>query len=256
MARNPAILWPFIIVGIFDAISLLLIYLAPQPPFSIVLAPPIRAFWGEKFLHYPQNFVLLPRLFGYAHIVITAIIGVLMTGLAIGMLKDAKSGNKPAIAFNLIYALKRYFAVLAIWVIMFIIGGLVYRIPRLFASFSNRIIPQVALYLSFLIVVLIQIAFIYAFPALIAEKRKLIQSIRRGFSTTRKYFLATLIFLLLPSLIYIPILILRGKSIGLMNRFFPEVVLIVLGIGIILSVLIDCVVTCSTTVLFLGQEKS
>lgn len=255
LAKYPIILLPFIIVGLFDAFSLLLLYLAPQAPISFVFAPPIRAFWGERFLHYPLNFVLMPRLFGFAHIINTAIIGVLMTGLAIGMLSEAKGGNKPRALPNLILAFKKYFIIFAIWLLMYILATLVYKIPPLFLKFSSKAVFQIVFYLCFLIVVLIEVIFIYAIPATIIERRGLISAIKRGMLLSKSYFLTTIILVAIPSLLYIPIVFLKAKSVALMVRLFPEIVLIILGIGIVVTVLIDCIVTCSIATLFINQER-
>ena len=189
LAKNPVILLPFFIIGLFDVISLILIYLSPQPPFSALFAPPIRAFWGEQFLHYPFNLLLIPRLFSYVHIVTAAIIGVVMSGLVIGMLKDARAGEKPRILHNFIYALSRYFAILAIWLIMFMLGFLVYKLPSFFIPVNNRAIVQIAFYLSFLIVVFIEVVFIYAIPAAIIEKKGLISALKRGVLFSKNNFL-------------------------------------------------------------------
>jgi len=40
-----------------------------------------------------------------------------------------------------------------------------------------------------------------------------------------------------------------------MNKLFPEAVLIFLGIGIIISVIVDCLITSSTAILFLNKKK-
>ena len=254
--KNPVLLLPFLIVGLFDGILLTLIFLAPQPPFSSLLAPPIRAFWGEQYLHYPLNFVLIPKLFNYTHIIITAVFGVLMTGLAIGMLQEAKNGTQPKILLNLFYAIKRYFAIFTIWLIMFILALVFYRAPYFFIQTSNKVAIQTIYYLAFFAVSLIQVVFIYAIPAALIERRGLISAIKRGLPFSRRYFLATLMLVMIPALFYIPIMIMKGKSLVLMNRFFPEIVLIILTAGIVVTILIDFLVTSSTTILFLNQREA
>ena len=42
---------PFFITVVLEGIVLYILYLAPQKPVSTVFAPPIRAFFGERFLH-------------------------------------------------------------------------------------------------------------------------------------------------------------------------------------------------------------
>lgn len=254
--QNPKVLIPFLIVGLFDVFILILIYLAPRPPLSALLAPPIKVFWGERFLHYPSNLLLIPRLFNYGHIISTAFIGVLMTGTAIGMLKQASGGGiKPNILLNLIKSLRLYLRLLIIWLVMFGLATLAFRgLPAIF-QLKQPAALQLAFYASFLISILMQSIFIYAMPAVIIEERKIWPAIKRSMSISRGTFLPTFFLLALPMLFYIPLLMLQGKLPNLMNRLFPEIVLVILGLSIIVSVITDCLVTCSTAILFLNKRK-
>ena len=83
--NNTSLILPFLIVALLDAVALALIFFAPRPPIASFLAPPIRKFWGDQFLHYPQNFVLIPKLFNYAHILTSFTFGIIMTGIFIKM---------------------------------------------------------------------------------------------------------------------------------------------------------------------------
>ena len=126
--KNPTIILAFIIVGLFDAFAILILFLAPQEPLSAIFAPPIRKFIGEQFLHYPLNLILIQRLFNYAHIFIVGTIGILMTALAINMLQEQRSGINPGILTNFIKGSKRFFVILAIWLIFFIISKFIFEI--------------------------------------------------------------------------------------------------------------------------------
>ena len=95
--KYPNVIIPFAVMGVLDFITLYILYLAPQRPVSIALAPPIRAFWGEQFLHYPMNILLLPKLYNYAHMVLLATVGIVTTGAAIGMIHEASFGVKPKV---------------------------------------------------------------------------------------------------------------------------------------------------------------
>lgn len=255
LRQNPIILLPFFIVGLFDVLLLILIYLAPRPPLSALLAPPIRAFWGERFLHYPLNLLLIPRLFNYGHIISTAFIGVLMTGAAIGMLKQAKEGCKPNILFNLIKSLRMYLGLLVIWLVMFGLVSAAFKgLPAIF-HFKQGAASQIVFYAAFFISILIEAIFLYAIPAVIIEEKKAGAAIRRSISFSKSAFLLTLILVALPTFIYIPMIILGGKLPVLINRVFPEVVLIFLAVRIVISVVIDCLITCSTAVLFLNKRE-
>lgn len=253
--ENPRILTPFLIVGVCDAFILALIYLAPRSPLSAILAPPIRAFWGEQFLHYPFNLFLIPRLFNYGHIISTAVIGVLMTGLAIGMLKEAREGVRPGILFNLIKSIKVYLSLVVIWAVLFGVVTLVFKGLPFALQLKQRTALQIALYTSFLISIFIEVIFIYAMPAVMIEKKRAWAAIKRSITFVKGIFLPTLFLVAIPMLIYIPMIVLRGKLSVLMNKLFPEMVLIFLGLGIIVSVITDCLITCSTAILFLNRRR-
>lgn len=253
--QNPRVLIPFVLVGLFDLSILLLIYLAPRPPLSALLAPPIRAFWGERFLHYPFNLLLIPRLFDYGHTISTAFMGVLMTGAAIGMLKQAKEGHKPNILFNLVKSLRMYLRLLVIWLVMFGLVSAAFKgLPAIF-HFKQGAASQIALSAAFFVSILIEAFFIYAMPAVIIEEKKAGAAIKRSISFSKSAFLPTLILVALPTLIYIPMIILRGKLPMLMSKVFPEAVLIFLAVGIVVSVIIDCLITSSAAILFLNKKE-
>ena len=253
--RNKNIFLPFFLVGVVDVLLLIMIYLAPQPPLSALLGPPIKVFWGERFLHYPFNLLLIPRLFDIAHIISTALSGVLMTGVAVRMLKEAHSGIKPDIVLSLNKSWRVYLKLLVIWLVMFGLVSAVFKVLPAIFHFKQRAASLVVFGAGFLISSIIQAIFIYAIPAVIIEEKKIWPAIKRSVSFCRSNFLPTLILVGLPTLIYIPMVILKGKLPFLMSKTFPELVVVFMSLGIVISVIIDCLITSSTTVLFLNQRK-
>lgn len=254
--HNPSVLVPFFLVGLVDVVMLFIVYLAPQPPLSAILGPPIKVFWGERFLHYPFNLLLVPRLFDLAHIISTALIGVLMTGAVVRMLKESYAGIKPNLGLSLSKSLRVYLKLLVIWLVMFGLVSVVFKaLPTIF-HFKQRAASLIVFGAGFLISILIQAIFIYAIPAVIIEEKKIWPAIKRSASFCQSAFLPTLILVGLPTLIYIPMLILKRKLPFLMSKVFPETVLIFIGLGIVISVIMDCLITSSTAMLFLGKRRN
>lgn len=253
--QNPSVLVPFFLVGLVDVVMLFIVYLAPQPPFSAILGPPIKVFWGERFLHYPFNLLLVPRLFDLAHIVSTALIGVLMTGAVVRMLKESYAGIKPNLGLSLSKSLRVYLKLLVIWLVMFGLVSVVFKALPVIFHFKQRAASLIVLGAGFLISIIIQAIFIYAIPAVIIEEKKIWPAIKRSASFCQSAFLPTLILVGLPTLMYIPMLILKGKLPFLMSKVFPETVLIFIGLGIVISVIMDSLITSATTILFLNQRK-
>lgn len=253
--QNPSILVPFLLVGLVDVILLFIVYLAPQPPLSAILGPPIKVFWGERFLHYPFNLLLVPRLFDLAHIVSTALIGVLMTGAVVMMLKESHNGIKPNLGLSLSKSLRVYLKLLVIWLVMFSLVSVVFKVLPAIFHFKQRAASLIVFGAGFLISILIQAIFTYAIPAVIIEEKKIWPAIKRSVSFCQRAFLPTLVLVGLPMLMYIPMLILKVKLPLLMSKVFPEAVLIFIGLGIVISAIMDCLITSSTTVLFLNKKE-
>ena len=260
---------PFIIFAILESLALILVFLSPRKPFDIVFAPPIRAFWGERFLHYPANFLLLSRLAGISRMFLAVIYSSLLTGAAVSMVSSYYTKKQAKLKDAFILALKKY-ASLFIIVLLFILiyyfsikainsgalkyfakhqGRLLFLSPKLWISV---ILPV----FNFIFAILIQSIFTYAIPALIRDKVNLFKALAKSLRVFGRYFLQTIVLVGLPLLIYIPILILNYNTAFLINRLFPEFILIVLFSGIIVSsLIIDPLITVSTAVFYLLSKE-
>jgi hypothetical protein len=58
-----------------------------------------------------------------------------------------------------------------------------------------------------------------------------------------------------PSLFYLPVIMAKSKTVTLIDKFFPEIILTVLITGVIVSIISELIITTSITVLFLNKEK-
>src|SRR5688572_26847591 len=92
--HRPVVLVPFAVVSVVEGLALTVLHLAPRPPVSAVLAPPIRAFFGEVYLHYPMDLALLPRLFGPTQAAITLLLGSFCAGVLAMLVQRAAKGEE------------------------------------------------------------------------------------------------------------------------------------------------------------------
>jgi hypothetical protein len=250
LRKHPKIFIPFIILGVLNAFMLYLLYLTPQRPVAYILAPPIRVFFGERFLHYPFNLFILPKLFNYAKIALGGLLGMLMSAWAISIVSNVVKANKASLLINFKKSIKRYFSLLAVWSLAFILVSLVTKFFK--PQNGSKIIFT---FIYFFLVISIQILFIYIIPLLIIERRKLFSALKENLFVLKKLFMPTIALVLFPTIIYLPILIARAKTELLVNKFFPEIILIILAVGIAVSFIIDLVITISTTILFLKNSQ-
>lgn len=250
LRKNPMIYLLFIWIGVLDLIALVLLFLAPSPPVSFILAPIIRTFWSDQYLHYPDNFLLLPKLFGHAHFLISTVIGVFITGLVIKQIEGEWSGKKSSIISTVQLVLKKYISLVLAWLISYgvYVAGL-----RILMTLLPPVFP-VQLLASFLLGVAIQSILGFFLPALIL----LNQGFLRGLWEAMQFGLRNI--LLTSSIILVPVFLALCFSVAKLYtpffvRFHPEIVLWVLAGGIVLSVLVDLWVTSSVTLIYLKARQ-
>jgi hypothetical protein len=243
----------------------MLIYLAPRMPLKIIFGPPIRTFWGEIFLHYPANFLLIPKLTNLARMGLSILLGSVLTGMAVTLIYDIYTKKKVSLDTAFLTAVKKY---LSLFTVVFLLTALFYFIEKFLTIslikyfraghikllFLNKglWLGPILICLNSLMAIIIQAAFIYAIPILMIEKEKTFKAIIRSFVLFKKLAVPTIILVGLPMLFYIPILVLSYNSAFLIDKIFPEFVILVSFLGILISSLvIDILVTVSTTNLYL-----
>ncbi len=258
-----SILLPFFIIAFFQGIGLVTLFHFPIPPVSVIFAKPIRAFFGEQFMHYPFNFLLLPRLFSYGQILVSGTIGVIMFGMAIGLIYQANiEDEKLRLMGNLNRSIRKYFAFVGIWLIIFVLSFIALRIPQFLIV---KFLPKTALtnliykgifYIGFIVILLIETFFIYAYSAVIIEGRKFISAVGRGVSVVKKVFLPTFILVTVPRLLDFLSIILKRYLDLFIKWTVPEVTLVLLGLSIIIAFITDFLVISTTANLFVLAKEA
>lgn len=245
--KQPATVLPFLIMGVMDFVALYLLYLAPQRPVSIVLAPPVRAFWGGQYLHYPMNLFLLPKLHTYAHMFLLATLGILTTGCGIAMIQEAGAARTPRLFSGLALAFKRYVSLL-------IIGVVVFLISFFLANVSTMVAAPLAYGIYFFHIVM-QIIFLYAMVAVTVNKSTVVVAVKQSVALVKRCVIPTLLIAAIVLALYLPVMFLKQNLPFFIKKSSPDVVMVVLSINIIVTVIIEVITTFLVTRLFLEQEK-
>ena len=261
----PSLMLPFLIFALAEAACLIILFLSPRMPFIKIFGPPIRTFWGEMFLHYPANFLLLPKLESFSRTFLSVVIGSLLTGIAVSMVFAMHNKKRPGLSASFRLALKKY---ILLFSVVFIINALFYGLEKIvtlglvkyFQAGHTRLLflspgfwmGPILICINFVFAVLVQCAFIFSIPALIIDDDKLIKALGKAILLFKNFFGKTVILVALPMLAYIPIIVLNFNNAFLIDKLFPEIVLIVSILAIIISSLvIDLLVTISTTLFYL-----
>jgi len=270
LKNSPVLFVPFLSFLIIELIALIIIFLAPRMPLRLLLGPVIKTFWGERFLHYPLNFLLLPKLASLSKMVIAVIFSSLLTGMAVAIVSDIYHKKQLKLGTSFKSACKKYinlFAVVLTFTLLFYFSMKLVSVGvmRYFLAGNSRLLflgigawmgPGL-MAINLVFAILIQSAFAYAIPLLIIDNEKLIRAMLRSVLLFKKLFFQTIALVGLPMLIAVPFIILQYKSAFLIDRLFPESVLLLLfATSIVSSLIIDSLITVSTTVLYLMNKEN
>lgn len=251
--QYPILFVPFIFILLFDFTILFIIFLSPKYPFSILIAPIIKAFIGEQFLHYPANFLVLPKLFDFTKNVFSFIIGIGITGIAANLIYQANENSKPSLWFGLKKTLTKYFRLLIIWTITFLSILCVIFLCKLLDPVINS--NEFSYLLQFLSGNIMQMLFVFAIPSVIIENKKVFFAIVRSFVLCKKYFLYVLFLILFPVTIILPFIFLETKIPFFIEKAFPEATLYLIIGKIIATTLVDFIITASAVIVLLKHRE-
>lgn len=257
--HKPAIIVPFVIFTLIDVLWIMLLFLAPRDPFIKLFGPPIRAIFGEKFLHYPVNFVLLPQLVSYSRMGLAVLFSSLLSGISVAILykKPLKTAFKKYAGLFLIV-----FIIYALFLVLIKVYGFI-LVKYFMAGHKSLLFIGAKWWLGpissaavFVFSVILQVAFVYAIPVLIREDATFIKAVFKGVRFSAKNLLLTFFLIILPMLLYIPFTILTQRTTFLIDRFFPEVILILLVVSsIVNSLVIDPLITLSTALYYEKKQE-
>lgn len=269
LSKRPGILLPFCVVSGLEIFALLTVYLIPQTSLSALLGPPIRSFYGEIYLHYPMDLLLLPKLFQHVQTAVALFVGSWMSASVVAFISaESQAGSAGLKWYSYSKSvLSRYPAIFVVSLLSFLLAKysmtgtqIVFRwavnhFPNVMGHLSLRWWSLVILAISLGIALTVEILFAYVIPALIIEKKSLWKAFGRSLAVLKRNFLVTLVLVGVPVFLYFVSVLIRGAIPGLIERTFPEISLGILFASILVSFLINSAIMTSVTILFLYQRQ-
>jgi len=261
IAKRPILLLPFIIFGCIKGIALEFLYFSSRKPISFVISPIVRKFFGERFIHYPGNILLLPKLFYYAQTFIYISIGIFLAGISINIFKDIKAEKtlKPAVIIKNTaghYMSFLGYGLIAVIIIFIARETDLFILRRCFGLASNyapnfvaRVAPFITTLAIFLTNVFTEVFLALALPIIVIKKRPLFKALRESAYLGIRNFFGLFALLVVPFFMYLPISLLKLNHVSakLAGLTFPEINVYIIVAGIVASLLIDCfVVICAS----------
>lgn len=267
LLTKPSALVPMGVFALLEAIALALITLSPRQPFAAVLGPPVQAFFGDQYLHYPFNFLLMPRLMTLARTALAVIAGSVLAGATVLMVSPL--GKRPKTPLAAIFAAMSRsgrllclfsFLALVFWAINKV---LIVSVTGYFASHQSFLFIGSGLWkgpilisLSLSVGIFCQALFLYAVPGIALDNKSLLASVRQSFLLFVSRPVLALALVAMPSLMYVPVVIANYNSPLLIERLFPEAVLVVTAAGIVINAFMVDLVTFSSAAMAYARIRS
>ena len=122
--------------------------------------------------------------------------------------------------------------------------------------FSGTALPEKYILLGiYYLRFIMQFLFLYALPLIVLEQKPFFAALLDNFKVLWKVLFPTLIVFAAGASLFLPVFYLKVKTTVLMGRFFPEVVIYILSLEIIITFILNCLLTTITTHLFLNERK-
>lgn len=257
-AKKISIFLPFFLFTLLQSVLLAALILFFVPPFSHVLVPLMERLYGEPALHYPHSFVVLPALFFGANRWLNLLISWLVIGTATLMFA-AKYRSGTVQAGRSFYQALR--CILPLFVLGLVEWSLVFLFSRLFRFMAPGILMwgaqshRLVRLTGFLCNVVIITPFAFTTPQVVLGRRNIWGALTGSFSLARSNFGVTFLIIAIPAFLSWIVDIAAGRAPLVVTEFSPEIVVFLLGLGIVVTLMVNFVIVGALTALYLRTAE-
>jgi len=268
--EHKVIMFPYCIIAFVQLCYLEILFFAPRYPLNQFFGPLINWRWGEKYLHYPYYFSILPRLFqnSLAQFCIYIFVSGFFIAVSMAIIANINSGRKFRFSAILKETLPSYVHIMVATAISLVLVYFTFMAYDKFlflklyslndvegkmGVFKNIIIygtPYFKLLLNILVVSMLA----YVLPIIVIEKKSVFFAMKHNFKILKGSFWFTVFVVVFPTLLYVPILLLRSSMAVHSN--IPEMSLIVLIVSALVMIVIDAYVYTAVTTFYLLKKEA
>ncbi|MBI4341173.1 MAG: hypothetical protein HY598_02700 [Candidatus Omnitrophica bacterium] len=251
--RAHRLLWlPFLLTMLAQAVLLSLVWAAPHPPFSGLLAPPIRYAYGDAMLHYPWHLWLLYHVMKHTQLAATLLVGAYMSGLASAMVRQLHEGQTLSIRQALLGGRVRYGRLLLVWAASWAVAtGVLEAAARLPFSAAAMMWLQAALLIG------LQAVVVYPIAAAVFEDLSWWRALVRGVQETLRYPVSTVAIVAIPSALMVAFALLAHEQRvqAWMTQLAPEIAVACVLARLLVVTVADALLTVGAANLWLIHRK-
>jgi hypothetical protein len=233
--RRRVALVPLVVYAGVQLIVLAMLVFFAYPPFASTVAPLIRWRLGEAALHYPTCYLALRSSFGQADVVISVVIGAVVTAAAVWLFASYYTGGDAKAGDGWREAFKRFIPVILTAFVAMVLVQLVTRVPTTFwghladdrpARFRMLRMAAIAVVLA------VQALFVYAIPYILLGRRRIGGAIGGSFALAFKNPVTTYLIVAVPTALELLPAWLSKNGATIAYRFAPEGLTVVLVVWV------------------------
>lgn len=245
---------PIALYALAQALYLAIIVNFHLPVLAGVMAPVVRILGGGAAVHYPQLFVAMPAIFNKGSLLIGAILGAYVWGVAVIAIAN-RFGRASGSPWR--DALRRFphLFLAQLPVVLIVLATFFLTEVALAGADVKGNAKRLMLYGPIPFGILVESIFLFAPIAVVLEGRSAASAIARSFGIWRSNGLAALLIVGLTTLPHIPTYWVLQRSATLVSRFSPETILLVLGGDVFLRLVTNVILVVAATLVLMNVAE-
>jgi len=262
---HPVILYPLCLMAFIELLTLEILFFAPRPPLAGFFAPLITQFEGEPFLRYPYNFILLAKWFDRVQLPLYVVFHSFFIGALVMAVHFINEDQKLDMRKVLTSTLSRY---IHLFLAALLSVGLIIKLSEVYQSVLKVTLladPNMPLlirrfifygdnFIDLFITVVVMTVMAFIVPIIVIERRGFLAALIRNFRNQFKSWWFTFIVMLLTSVLYVPVLLLRMSWQKAQVWPVPELAVALLAASIFVLLFIEAIRYTAVTTYYLLQE--
>jgi hypothetical protein len=269
LRSHEEIYFPLIWLTFINFLILELLFFANRVPLNVFFDPIVGRIWGEQYLHYPMNLVLLPKLFYYVQMFVYLLFGSFLLAVAAHMVAAANNDERVNFKLSLKKTFPSYIHIFFSSILSFLFFEVLNWGYELVIKRALKIQSTDGIYFwikkavmvgipftQFIFCIIITILLAYVVPIIVVERKKIIAALIQNFKMVFSSFWTTCAIVIIPTIFYVPILLMRNNMAFLVERTSPEVQLVVIALGVTITVIINTFVLITTTTYYLYKKEN
>ena len=255
--RSPSVLAPFIIFAAIQFLVLVCLGAFSVPPLSTVMVPIVERLGGEEALHYPMHMVMLPRLYHQLYLPVAVVVGFALFGWGVSLMVDHYDRAGEAVPRRGQGRFRKLIP--STMVVGFVFVAVVTAIQLIASKVSAGVANEWASRLAWLggmvLVFVFQALTIYSLYFLVTRTGNPLRAIAESIRFGRSHLAMTSALVITVFLIHLPVSYLTQRADRVVLKFNPELVFVLLAVGIVLEIATNYFLFASTTSVAAGVKR-